>query len=89
MPLVLVPEAYRGPTQGVAAIEVDAETVKDCLTAADQQHPGFLALILDDAGKQHRFVKLFVNEEQLAADALDTAIDAGDRLEVLAAIAGG
>ena len=51
MPLVLVPEAYRGPTQGVATIEVDAATVKDCLTAADQQHPGFLSLILDDAGR--------------------------------------
>jgi sulfur carrier protein ThiS len=89
MPQVLVPEAYRGPTQGVATIDVDASTVKECLTAADTQHPGFLALILDDAGRQHRFVKLFVNEEQLDADALDTPLAADDRLEVLAAIAGG
>jgi len=89
MPLVLVPEAYRGPTQGVATIEVNAATVKDCLTAADQQHPGFLSLILDDAGRQHRFVKLFLNEEQLEADAFDTTLEADDRLEVLAAIAGG
>ena len=45
--------------------------------------------MLDGAGNQHPFVKLFVNEEQLEANALDTTLSADDRLEVLAAIAGG
>jgi hypothetical protein len=46
-------------------------------------------LVLDGTGRQHRFVKLFLNEEQLDVDALDGAIEETDRLEVLAAIAGG
>jgi molybdopterin converting factor small subunit len=44
---------------------------------------------LDAGGKVHRFVKLFVNEEQIDSGALETSLSEGDRLGVLAAIAGG
>lgn len=89
MPVVIVPEAYRGPTRGVGRIEVDAGTVREALEAVERDHRGFLDLVLDGAGSLHRFVKLFVNEEQIASGALDTKLAADDRLEVLAAIAGG
>lgn len=89
LPVVIVPEAYRGPTQGVARIDVDADTVRAALESVERAHPGFFDLIVDGSGRQHRFVKLFINEEQLAADALDTPLGSDDRLEVLAAIAGG
>jgi sulfur carrier protein ThiS len=89
MPVVIVPEAYRGPTQGIGQVEVKADTIRGCLEAVEAQHPGFLPLVLDAQGRQHRFVKLFVNQEQLDSDALDRPIDEQDRLEVLAAIAGG
>ena len=36
-----------------------------------------------------QFVKLFVNAVQLEANALETPVGPGDRVEVLAAIAGG
>ncbi len=89
MPLVLIPTAYRGPTRGEAEVEVTATSVRTALEAVEVIHPGFLAQVFDGAGAVHRFVKLFVNEEQIDSTALDTALGAGDRLEVLAAIAGG
>jgi len=89
MPIVLVPEAYRGPTKGVARIEVKADTVRACLDAVEAEHPGFLDLVLTPDGQPHKFVKLFMNEEQLDHDALDARIEGDDRLEILAAIAGG
>ena len=89
MPTVIVPEAYRGPTKGLGRIEVEAADVRTALEAVEKAHPGFLELILDGAGKQHKFVKLFINEELIDPDALDTPLEAADRLEVLAAIAGG
>ena len=89
MPVVLIPTAYRAPTKGLAEVEVDGATVRDCLEAVEAAHPGFLELVLDAGGNQHPFVKLFVNEEQLEANTLETALSADDRLEVLAAIAGG
>ena len=90
MPIVLIPTAYRGPTQGQAEIPVEGATARACLEAVEALHPGFFSLVIDGAGGLHRFVKLFRNEEQLAPEtALETELAEGDRLEVLAAIAGG
>lgn len=89
MPVVIVPEAYRGPTRGTSRIEVEADTVREALEAVEKGHAGFLAMVVDGSGKLHPFVKLFVNEAQLPADALDTRLGKDDRLEILAAIAGG
>jgi sulfur carrier protein ThiS len=89
MPVVLIPTAYRGPTSGEAEVAVDASTVQGALEAVEAIHPGFLTQVLDSAGAVHRFVKLFVNEEQIDSKQLDAPLAEGDRLEVLAAIAGG
>jgi len=89
MPTVLVPTAYRGPTRGEAEITVEGATLRDCLDAVEARYPGFRAQVLDERGLPHRFVKLFRNGEPLAADELDAPLSPDDRLEILAAIAGG
>jgi molybdopterin converting factor small subunit len=89
MPTVFIPTAYRGPTSGVSEVAVTAGTVRECLQAVEDQYPGFAPLVFDGSGALQRFVKLFVNEVQLDADSLDQEIATSDRLEVLAAIAGG
>ena len=50
---------------------------------------GFAEQLFDAEGRVHGFVNLFVNGEEIGREALDTALDAGDRVEILAAIAGG
>jgi hypothetical protein len=89
VPMVEVPTRYRGPTNGVGQIEVDADTVRACIEAVEAEHPGFSELILDRAGNVRRFVRLFKNGEPLDRDAVDVPIEAGDRLQILAAAAGG
>ena len=92
MPVVLVPTAYRGPTQGESRIEVSESTLRACFDAIEQRHPGFRDLIVDArSGGVHRFVKLFLNGELLGreAEVLDTPVSGDDEIEVLAAIAGG
>ncbi|MFP6624165.1 MAG: MoaD/ThiS family protein [Myxococcota bacterium] len=89
MPVVLIPTAYRAPTQGKAEVEVSGSTIRECLDALEERHPGFLELVLDPEGNQHPFVKLFVNAEQIEANALETQVSSEGRIEVLAAIAGG
>lgn len=89
MPVVVVPTAYRGPTRGESEIPVDGRTVRACLEAVEQRYPGFLPQVLDASGAVHRFVKLFVNGDPLAPDAIDEPVGSDDRVEVLAAIAGG
>jgi sulfur carrier protein ThiS len=89
MPVVLIPTAYRAPTQGKAEVEVSGATIRACLEAVEATHPGFLELVIDPKGDQHPFVKLFVNEEQIESNALAIEVAPTDRVEVLAAIAGG
>ena len=89
MPIVIVPAPYRGPTQGRGEISVEGATPRECLEAVEREYPGFRELVLDGDGAVHRFIKLFVNHEEIDPEAVDHPIDAADRLEVLAAIAGG
>lgn len=89
MPQIEVPARYRVPTGGEATITVDGDTVRCCLEAAEAKYPGFAELVLDAEGGLRRFVKLFVNGDQLASDALDSPVASDDTISVLAAAAGG
>ena len=89
VPTVEVPPPYRGPTGGVARIEVEGESVRECLDAVGKQFPGLPPLLFAETRELHRFVRLFVNGEPLERDALDTPVSDGDSIEILAAIAGG
>ena len=89
MPQVEVPPRYRGPTQGVALVEVEADTVRSCIEAVETRYPGFRELILDRDGNLRRYVRLFVNGDALDRDAVDAPIAEGDRVQILAAAAGG
>jgi molybdopterin converting factor small subunit len=89
MPQVRIPPPYRGPTQGLAELEVRGSTVRECIAAAEARYPGFAGQIFDAGGRLHGFVTLFVNGEEIGRDAVDSAIGASDVVEILAAIAGG
>jgi molybdopterin converting factor small subunit len=89
MPVVKIPPPYRGPTRGAGAIEVAGATVREALEAVDAGHPGFADLIFDGAGSVHKFVTLFVNGQEIAREAVDAPVAAGDEVDVIAAIAGG
>ncbi len=89
MPTVEVPPPYQGPTGGVGRIEVEGNTVRECLDAVGKQFPGLPPLLFGETRELQRFVRLFVNGEPLERDALDTPVSDGDSIELLAAIAGG
>ncbi len=86
---VEVPPRYRGPTSGLSLVEVEADTVRSCIEAVEAEHPGFRELILDGEGNIRRFVRLFVNAEALDRDAVDAPVAESDRVQILAAAAGG
>jgi sulfur carrier protein ThiS len=89
VPRVEIPPPYQGPTRGQGRVEVEGRTVLECLRAVETRYPGFLPQVIDAEGRVHRFVQLFVNGEEIERSALHTSVAAGDRVEVLAAIAGG
>jgi adenylyltransferase/sulfurtransferase len=89
MPQVEVPSRFRVPTRGEAVIEVEGATVRECIRAVEARFPGFEELIFNSKGEIHRFVKLFVNEEEVPRNAPDVAVGSDDRIQILAAAAGG
>jgi len=89
MPVVIVPPPYRGPTRGEGEVKVGDGTVRSCLEAVERQHPGFLSQVVDGGGEPHGFVRLFLNAEPLREAAMETPLAGDDRLEIVAAIAGG
>jgi molybdopterin converting factor small subunit len=89
VPQVEVPSRYRVPTKGQRLIDVEGGTVRECIEAVEAQYPGFLELVFDERGDLNRFVRLFVNGEEVARDAPDAPVEDGDRVQILAAVAGG
>ncbi len=89
MPCVVVPPPYRGPTGGQEEIEVEGATVGACLKAVGERFPGFAEQVFDPAGRVHRFVNLFVNGDEIERGELERPVESSDRVEILAAIAGG
>ena len=89
MPVVKIPAPYRGPTGGADRIEVEGATVKECIQAVADQFPGFGSQVWDSRCTVHRFVKLYINGEEIDRQAIETSVAASDEVEVLAAVAGG
>jgi molybdopterin converting factor small subunit len=89
MPKVKIPPPYQGPTRGMARVEVVGTTVRECIEAVGARFPGFAEQVFDAGGAVHRFVKLFVNGDEIDRAAADTPVGEGDEVEILAAIAGG
>ncbi len=89
MPVVALPVAYRGPTQGEARISVEGSTVRQCLDAVEALHPGFAELIYDAKGEVYHFLKLFVNDEPVLPLEIDRALGSDDEVTILAAVGGG
>lgn len=89
MPKVEIPRRYRGPTAGAARVEVRGQCVRVCIDAVEHEYPGFRELVVDADGSLRRFVSIFLNDEKLPRDALDTVVAASDRISIVAAAAGG
>ena len=89
MPEVHIPPRYRGPTKGERLVEVAGDTVRECIEAVEARHPGFGELVFDANGEVRLYATVFVNGEELDRAAGDTEVAENDRIEILAAVAGG
>jgi MoaD family protein len=72
--------------------EFDSEgaTVGELLSNIDRQYPGFAAQIMASGGELHRFVNIYLNDEDVRyLDGKDTPLADGDTVSILPALAGG
>jgi molybdopterin synthase sulfur carrier subunit len=66
--------------------ELDGASVADLLRALEQSQPALAGWILDERGRIRRHINVFVNGEQ---EREDSAVGAGDNVDIIPAISGG
>jgi sulfur-carrier protein len=87
---VHIPIPLRRLTQGQAQVKIEAPTVRELLAGLESAYPGLGAKLCDENGAVHRYINVYVGDEDIRFLAgLDTALDDGDRVAIVPAIAGG
>ena len=87
---VRIPTQLRELTGGAAEVTLEPGSLKGVLDALDAAHPGFAGRLYDDSGELRRFVNVFVADEDIRfLDGLDTAVDDGQVVSIVPAVAGG
>jgi MoaD family protein len=87
---VRIPTILRSYTGGAKAVEGKGDTLGALLDDLDSRHPGLRARLVTEDGALHRFVNVYVNDEDVRfTGALDTPLSDGDSVTVLPAVAGG
>src|SRR5258708_13203362 len=87
---VRVPTILRSYTDGQKAVEADGETIAQLLIDLDTKFPGIRGRLITDDGALHRFVNVYVNDEDVRfLGALDAKLNNGDTVTIPPARAGG
>jgi sulfur-carrier protein len=87
---VKIPTILRPKVGGSPTVEGSGATVREVLGDLEVRYPGFMEAIVTENGVLHRFVNLYVNDEDVRyLGALDTEVGEGDTVAILPAVAGG
>jgi MoaD family protein len=87
---VRIPTILRQYTDGQKAVQADGSSLSTLIDDLEARHPGIKARLVTDAGALHRFVNVYVNDEDVRfTGALDTGLSDGDEVTILPAVAGG
>ncbi len=87
---VHLPTLLRAHTGGAATLPATGATVGEAFTEVVTAHPGLKGQLVDDSGALHKFVNVYVNDDDIRyLDQLDTKLADGDVISILPAVAGG
>jgi sulfur-carrier protein len=87
---VRIPTILRKHTGGARAVGSKGSTIGEVIEQLDADHPGLKSAIIADAGEIHRFINIYLNDEDVRfSGALETPVSDGDVVSILPAVAGG
>lgn len=71
-------------------LEADGSTIAELIADIEARYPGFRAQVADDSGELHRFVNVYLNDEDVRyLGGTGTELGEGDSVSFLPALAGG
>ncbi|BAX96782.1 putative thiamine S [Mycobacteroides stephanolepidis] len=86
---VSIPTILRTHTGGEKRVTATGSTLQAVIADLESNYSGISDRLVDD-GKLHRFVNIYVNDEDVRfSGGLDTEIADGDSVTILPAVAGG
>jgi MoaD family protein len=87
---VKVPMILRAHTGGAGQVDGRGGTLREVLEDLEGRYPGIRARLVTDDGGLHRFVNVYVNDEDVRyLGSLETEVRDGDVVSILPAVAGG
>jgi len=87
---VRIPTIFRKFTDGQSSVDVQPGTVADLIEQLEARYPGIRDQVLTEQGDLHRFVNVYVNDEDVRyLEKLETKADEGDTVSLLPSVAGG
>jgi molybdopterin synthase sulfur carrier subunit len=87
---VRVPTPLRKYTQGADEVAAQGGNVRALVDDLEKNFPGIKERICDETGKVRRFVNVYVNGDDIRfLQNLETALNEGDSISIVPAIAGG
>ncbi len=87
---VRIPTIMRPHTGGEAKVQLTGDNVGDIITALTTKFPGIAGQIVTDDGQLHRFVNVYVNDDDVRyVGKLEAPVKDGDTISILPAVAGG
>lgn len=86
---VSIPTILRSHTDGQKKVEATGSTVAEIINDLDSKHSGLKDRLVKE-GNLHRFVNVYVNDEDVRfVGGLDASVSDGDSVTILPAVAGG
>jgi molybdopterin synthase sulfur carrier subunit len=87
---VRVPTVLRKHTDGERRVSGDGDHLRELIDDLGNRHGGLRTALVDDQGSLHRFINVYVNDEDVRfMDGIDTKLADGDVVSILPAVAGG
>lgn len=87
---VRIPTIFRKYTDGKSSVELEPGTIGGIVEQLEARFPGIRGQILTEDGTMHRFVNVYLNDEDARyLDKLDTKVADGDVVSLLPSVAGG
>ena len=87
---VKIPTIMRKHADGNAKVEAEGATLEDVLIDLEAKYPGITKNVRSDDGGLHRFINIYVNDEDVRyLGSLEAKVGEGDTISILPAVAGG
>ena len=88
---VNIPAVLRSAVGGSKSLEGQAGPLRKVLEGLSEQYPALKEQVFGPDGGMHRFVNVYVNDEDVRylEEGMDTPVEDGDVVAILPAVAGG